>query len=321
MLDAFKNNKDVYATLGSGVYKNDYWDNMEHYEDGSPNVDGKKRRKTMKVLLLGMMYGMQAKTLSENMGVTIDEATQIVNDFHEGFPEVSKWIKKTEDDAKVKGYVEDFAGRRRNLPDLLLPEYSFKLDASKFNSFNPILGASGNVADKNIEDKLIDKYKSILERSKWSEYDSIKAQAEKEGLKIVKNGGFISRASRQCVNARVQGGAATMTKKAMLSIHNDEQMNKYGFQLLIGVHDELIGQCKEEYAQECADRLTYLMVNCVPELDVTFKCDSEIEKHWYENEYCNMINKEYSEHRDIERIYREHRESTKEKLNEYLQMT
>lgn len=54
-LGAYREGKDLYATLGTGVYRNDYWDNMEHHEDGTPNVEGKKRRKKMKTLLLGRL--------------------------------------------------------------------------------------------------------------------------------------------------------------------------------------------------------------------------------------------------------------------------
>ena len=53
MKESYRQGKDLYATMGVGVYKNNYWDNMEHHEDGSPNPDGKKRRSNMKVLLLG----------------------------------------------------------------------------------------------------------------------------------------------------------------------------------------------------------------------------------------------------------------------------
>lgn len=53
MIDAYKQNKDLYATIAAGVYKNDYWDNMEHRQDGSPNPEGKKRRSNCKSLLLG----------------------------------------------------------------------------------------------------------------------------------------------------------------------------------------------------------------------------------------------------------------------------
>ena len=53
MINAYKQGKDLYATIAMGIYHNGYWDNMEHHEDGSPNPEGKKRRSNCKKLLLG----------------------------------------------------------------------------------------------------------------------------------------------------------------------------------------------------------------------------------------------------------------------------
>ena len=313
LLESYEAGRDLYATLGSGVYGNDYWDNMEHWEDGSDNLEGKKRRKKMKTLYLGMSYGMGPKKLSEDMHCSLDEAIKIVEDFHTGFPEVSDWMRKTEEEACQKGYVEDFWGRRRRLPDLLLPEYSFKMENKK--SFNPLIGSSGN----KIDEELINKYKNRLKNISFKDYDKVKQEAKKEGLEIIKNGGFISRAKRQCVNARIQGSAATMTKKAMIAIYNDDLMKKYNFRLLIGVHDELIGQCDEQYAKEASDRLVYLMKTCALDLNVPIKCDPTIEKHWYEEEYSKNIVKEYNSGVSIDSLVQNHPESTRELIVQYLQ--
>ncbi len=313
LLESYKAGRDLYATLGSGVYGNDYWENMEHWEDGSDNLEGKKRRKQMKTLYLGMSYGMGPKKLSEDMHCSLDEAIKIVEDFHTGFPEVSDWMRKTEEEACQKGYVEDFWGRRRRLPDLLLPEYSFKMENKK--SFNPLIGSSGN----KVDEELINKYKNKLKNISFKDYDKVKQEAKKEGLEIIKNGGFISRAKRQCVNARIQGSAATMTKKAMIAIYNDDLMKKYNFRLLIGVHDELIGQCDEQYAKEASDRLVYLMKTCALDLNVPIKCDPTIEKHWYEEEYSKNIVKEYNSGVSIDNLVQNHPESTRELIVQYLQ--
>ena len=125
------------------------------------------------------------------------------------------------------------------------------------------------------------------------EYEEIKALAKAENLDISNNGGFISRAERQCVNARIQGGAATMTKIAMIKIFNDPELNKYGFRLLINVHDELIGECPEEYADKCADRLCEVMRTCISDIcSVPFKCDPAIEKSWYFSEVAHALQDE-----------------------------
>lgn len=323
MLNAYQNGKDLYATMGTGVYNNDYWDNMEHYEDGTPNIEGKKRRSLMKKLLLGLLYGMGANLLAENLGCTVKEADKIVKDFYTGFPKVQEWIKKTESDAMINGYVEDFWGRRRRLPDLLLPKIEVK--NSKFNSdFNPLLGSKGQISSIN-KDRL-DYYEQLaLNCKSFKELNNIKSQAEKEGIYVKDNSGFISRSMRQCVNARVQGGAATMTKKAMIAIYNDKEINDLGFRLLIGVHDELIGECPKENKEKVAERLSYLMKTAVPELSVPFKCDAEIEEHWYENDYSHLIQNEYNKllkdgvekEKALKTVQNTHYESTPDKIKEY----
>ena len=242
-----------------------------------------------------MSYGMGPNLLAQRMGVDKKEADQIINDFKTGFPQVQAWMDKTEQDAIVKGYVEDFWGRRRRLPDLQLPKFEVKY--SKFNNqsntFNPILGSSGKYINNNSDE--IKYYQNKAEdcKSKF-ELDKLKAEAEEKGIYIKDNSGFISTAKRQCVNARIQGGAATMTKKAMIAISRDKEINDLGFHILIGVHDELIGECPKENADKVAERLTYLMKTAVPELPVNFKCDAEIEENWYQNEYSSIINADYN---------------------------
>ena len=267
-----------------------------------------------------LMYGMGPKLLAENLGCTMQESDKIVKDFYTGFPRVQKWIKETEENASKLGYVEDFWGRRRRLPDILLPKVEVK--SSKFNnSFNPLLGSKNIVS--NIDAELINKYKNKADNCKsFKDVNILKSQAEKEGIYIKDNSGFISKSMRQCVNARVQGGAATMTKKAMISIYNDKEINDLEFRLLIGVHDELIGECPKENSEKVAERLSYLMKNAVPELKVPFKCDAEIEEHWYENDYSHLIQHEYkhflnsgkSKTESLLEVYNNHTESEFNKI-------
>ena len=53
LIEAYNNKRDLYATIAAKIYKNDYWDNMEVHEDGTPNPEGKKRRGSAKTLVLG----------------------------------------------------------------------------------------------------------------------------------------------------------------------------------------------------------------------------------------------------------------------------
>ena len=296
MIGAYKDGKDLYATVACSVFGNTYWDNMEHHEDGSPNPEGKKRRGFCKSILLGIMYGRGAAAIAEQTGSSVEEAQKIINNFYNGFPKVKEWVKRTEEEAKKTGYVEDFWGRRRRLPDLLLPKYTVKLqNASNVLDFNPLFNTKGLVS--SIKDSRIDKYTNLINNARgYKDRDAVKVEALKDGVVITDNGAFISQAERQCVNARIQGSASTMTKIAMKKIYSDAKLNELNFKLLITVHDELIGECPVENADEVSKRLSYIMSTCIKEYtDMPFKCDTETEPCWYLNTYQHDLVNELSE--------------------------
>ena len=68
------------------------------------------------------MYGMGAKLMSINLGVSMDECKEILNEFAKMFPKIKEFTEYNKQCAKEKGYVEDYLGRRRHLPDAFLTE-------------------------------------------------------------------------------------------------------------------------------------------------------------------------------------------------------
>lgn len=274
------------------------------------------------------MYGRGVASIAEQIGGTVQDAQKIIDDFFKSFPKVQNWISKTQSDAKINGYVEDLWGRRRRLPDIQLPKYAFSFKDKKASNstFNPLLGSKGLIG--NEISPLITKYEQLVNKTKnRKEYEEVKAKALNDGIIIRNNDGFISEAERQSVNARVQGGAATMTKKAMNLIYRDEQLKSLGFKLMLAVHDELIGECPEENAQVVADRLCDLMKHSAePECVVPFKCDAVIEKVWYLTDYTDNIVKDFSKklkdgvtkEAALAEIIEEKSECTEEQLKEML---
>lgn len=294
MIGAYKAGKDLYATIATGVYNNSYWDNMEHHEDGSANPEGKKRRSACKSLLLGLMYGRGAASIAEQIGSSVQEAQKIIDDFYTGFPKVKQWVDKTEADAKVNGYVEDLWGRRRRLPDIQLPDYTIKY-VGQSTKFNPLLGSTGAV--NSDADKLVEKYRKAIGKGVDKHtYVKIRDEAAAQNVKVIDNGAFISQAQRQCVNARVQGGAASMSKIAMAKVFHDPILRELGFRIVLQIHDEIIGECPEENAKAAAERLCQVMQTCVADkISVPFKCDPSIVHCWYEDDYSDILKEEYQE--------------------------
>lgn len=76
--------------------------------------------------------------------------------------------------------------------------------------------------------------------------------------------------------------AADMSKLAMIKIYNNSDLRRMGFRTLINVHDEIIGECPAEYAEECGKLLSSLMIQAADEIiHMPMKCDVEISKNWY----------------------------------------
>ena len=236
---------------------------------------------------------MGVDSIAELIKGTKEEAQGLLDSFFSGFPKVKQWMDETEKFAKKNGYVEDWYGRRRRLPDMLLEPYEVKRNGKQEeNTFNPFLYCT----DRIIEDRILEKYKEECKKIKsYKDLEKLREQASKEGITIYSNTSLIAQATRKAVNARVQGGSATMTKVAMIKISNDPILTKYGFKMLIGVHDELIGECPEEYSEEVADRLSFVMRTCIEDYcEVPFKCDAEISSHWYLPSYLSALKKEYN---------------------------
>lgn len=295
MIKAYQDGKDIYATIASGIYNNKYEDNLEFYADGTPNPEGKTRRASVKSLLLGIMYGRGVYSIADEFGGSIANAQKIVDNFYKAYPKVKKWVEETENGARKNGYVCDMWGRRRRLPNIQLP----KIEATEVSSseqFNPFLICE----DRKETNPLVETYRVKAEKAKnKKELEKISQEAIKKGVEIKNNGGLIAEAERQCVNARIQGSSATMTKKAMIKIYNDKRLQDLDFHLLIVVHDELIGECPYENAEAASEILCEDMRNCLKDdkridFQVPFKCDPDVSFNWYWNDYINSLKEDFN---------------------------
>ena len=334
MLQAYKDGKDLYAVIASMSFGKPYEECLEFNPiTGAKQVEGKERRSQAKSILLGLLYGRGAASIGEQIGKSKEEAQEIINKFFKAFPKVQKWIEGTHEKARKCGYVEDWYGRQRKLPAINLPEYEFENMAEQSESdanFNPFFGCS-NRADKGFESK-VKLYEGKLKRARWGrDVKAIIADAEANHVRIKDNHSLIAKAERESVNAIIQGGAATLTKMAMINIHKDPELKRMGFKLLSTIHDEVFGECPEEYGEECSKRLSQVMVDTAkPYMNVPQKCDPYMVKSWYQDEYKAELLKEMSKltaksnqspmSRDeaFEHIVGEHPESTREFLKELL---
>ena len=287
MIKAYQEGKDLYAEIAALSFNTTYENCLEFRADGTTNPDGKNRRSQAKSILLGVLYGRGVPSIAEQLGTTTKKAQSIKDSVFKGFPAIPKFEEDSLEMAYEKGYVTTLWGRKRRLPDLQLPEYEFKWkDGAPPDDDLLDFGFEENEADvlqmSGVPEDIQNKYIRRLRQAYFGQKRKIFEEANKEGIWIVDNGAKIADAQRQCVNARIQGSAADMSKLAMILVGNDERLKELGFRLLIPVHDELIAECPEENVKECSERFAKLMSEAaMSRLEIPIKCDVEITRAWY----------------------------------------
>ncbi len=101
LVENYNNGKDLYATLAAEFYGKPY-EECYKKEDGSDT----KERKTFKVVVLAIMYGMGATTLGGSLGITSKEAQAMLDKFKATFPAIAKFTEDNTKQACKDGFVE-----------------------------------------------------------------------------------------------------------------------------------------------------------------------------------------------------------------------
>ena len=284
MYDTFMVGKDLYSEIASKAFNKPYEECREFDDKGNKNPkEYKERRSQAKGILLGVLYGRGENSIAEELGCTSKKAHDIKESVFRGFPAIREFEQDSLRMAEELGYVTTVCGRKRRLPALQLPEYEFvwKDGAPPDDDLLDFTGMNEPVSQEVPED-IQDYYYNKLVNCYWKDKQKIKDKAKEEGILVIDNGAKIADAQRQCVNARIQGSAADLTKLAMIDLSNNERLKELGFRLLIPVHDEVIAECPEENMKECAELLAKTMSGAAEKiLEMPIKCDVEITKCWY----------------------------------------
>lgn len=281
MIQAYVDGKDVYVEIASLAYGVPYDECLEHRPDGTVNPDGKARRGAAKKIVLGILYGRQIASIAEQLGVSTKEAQYIYDKVLDNFPELAKFIEESQDMARKYGWVSTIWGRRRQLPEMQLPLYEFEYTDGVPTDFDPLADEDEEINTEVPYELCVQWTNELLNckyyKKKLALIDKIKSQ----GISIKDNTKKVSDAERQCVNARVQGSAADLTKLAMIELYNNQELKDLGFKMLIPVHDEIIAECPVENSARCAELMSTCMLNAGKDLEVPLKCDVDAFYHWY----------------------------------------
>ena len=286
MLQVYEDGKDIYASIAQSIFNNNYEDNLEFLdkEKTQINLEGKKRRKIGKTIILATMYGMGKRSVAKKLNISSDDAEEMLKTFYDRYVGVKKAIDSSISNCKKHGFVEDICGRKRRLPNIQLPLYQTKFIGEPTNS-------------KKSAERLL---RSLLDsKGKLSneELSELRKQAAQNNIIIISNEELIKKAERQSFNARIQSSAATLTKRIMVMVYNDKLIKKLGGRMVFQIHDELILDCPIENAEAVRHRLKEIMENSSASVEIVLpmKCDMTTEVRWGEDTMTSELRIAYQE--------------------------
>jgi DNA polymerase-1 len=133
MINDFNSGADIHTKTASEVY-------------GIPLDDVTKiQRRNAKVINFGILYGMSPHGLSAATGMTFVEAKKFIDQYFELREPIRKYINNTLNQARIKGYVETYFGRRRPTPDVFSSNFIVRAAAERAAANMPIQGTEADL--------------------------------------------------------------------------------------------------------------------------------------------------------------------------------
>ena len=113
LINTYNDNLDPYIMVGASIFEIPYEEVVAKLEAG--DSEAKNMRYIGKTTFLSTIYGVGKGKLSRELSVSIDEAQSFLKSFFHLYPKIKPFIRTTNDQAQVNGYIATLAGRYRRL--------------------------------------------------------------------------------------------------------------------------------------------------------------------------------------------------------------
>jgi DNA polymerase-1 len=133
LIEAFQEGKDIHTQTACIVFNRKEEEITEEL------------RKSAKAINFGIIYGMGAHGLAEQLGISHSEAREFIESFFRNYPEVKKYIDTQLEKARLSGYVENMFGRIRYLPQIRSDNFHEKSAAERIAINTPIQGTAADI--------------------------------------------------------------------------------------------------------------------------------------------------------------------------------
>ncbi len=176
LTNAYKQGQDIHKLTASQVF-------------GVPFDEvTNEQRSNAKAVNFGIVYGIGAFSLSQDIGVSPKEAERYINNYLDKYPKIREYMKSSIDAAKEKGYSETLFGRKREIPELRASNFMQRAFGERVAMNTPIQGTAADIIkiamiklhkelkDKNMKSRIIlQVHDELLVEAYRPEYEEVKA--------------------------------------------------------------------------------------------------------------------------------------------------
>ena len=133
MLNSFKNDEDIHKRTASEIFGIEIDD-----------VDAEMRRRA-KTINFGLLYGMSAFGLSNQLGVSRAEADIFLKNYFDRYSAVKKFMSDIVESSKDVKYVETLYGRKIHVPNITASNYMVRQAAERAAINGPLQGSAADI--------------------------------------------------------------------------------------------------------------------------------------------------------------------------------
>jgi len=136
LMEAFHKDEDIHSRTASEVFS-------VPMEKVTPSM-----RREAKVINFGIIYGMSAYGLSQQLGTEPKIAQAYIDEYFKKYAGVQIYIEKSLEEVRLKGYVTTLFHRRRYLPDIHSPNALIRQASERMAINTPLQGTAADIIKK-----------------------------------------------------------------------------------------------------------------------------------------------------------------------------
>lgn len=174
LIQAFRENQDIHRSTASKVFQVPF-DEVSDLQ-----------RRNAKAVNFGIVYGISAFGLSQDLDIGQKEAQGYIDSYFETYPKIKEFLDKTVAEAKERGYTRTLYGRIRPIPELSASNFMQRQFGERVAMNAPIQGTAADIikiAMIRVHDRLIrEGFRSRLILQVHDELLVETAEAEKESV-------------------------------------------------------------------------------------------------------------------------------------------